>query len=296
MNYNGNIYRPPVEAETFLLPVTEGCSHNTCTFCNMYKDIPFRMLPLSEVEGGLKEVRAAYGKYADKIQRVYFVGADPFALSAKNLLERIALTKKYLPAAKVFTMYARTENVVKKSDEDLEKLKTAGVDDLYVGIECAKDDVLSYLNKGETAEMVRTQMNRLNKAKIHHSDLLMLGTAGKGRGKETALATAELENEIRPTQILVNTMSAFKGTKLDEDIKTGAFAQSSEKENLEEERTLLENLNLPDCYFWSLHPLDSVRIDGVLGKDKDEMLKVLDSAISHADDFAMQRTSRVGTL
>ena len=99
MNYNGIVYRPPVEANTFLLPITEGCTHNSCTFCNMYKDIPFRMLSICEVEEYLREVKQKYGGYCERIQRIYLVGADPFALSAKKLLERIELIRKYLPNA-----------------------------------------------------------------------------------------------------------------------------------------------------------------------------------------------------
>ena len=82
----------------------------------------------------------------------------------------------------------------------------------------------------------------------------MLGTGGRGRGQENALAMAKLENEIKPTQILVNTMSAFAGTKLDDDIKKGLFIPAEERENLEEEKTFLEHLELPDTYFWASIP------------------------------------------
>ena len=80
MNYNGNIYRPPIEAHTMLIPVTEGCTHNKCTFCNMYQNVPFRMWTLDEVENYVAEVKSRCGRLADSIDRVYFVGADPFAL------------------------------------------------------------------------------------------------------------------------------------------------------------------------------------------------------------------------
>ena len=296
MTYNGTIYRPPVEANTFLLPVTEGCTHNSCTFCNMYQDIPFRMLSLSEVEEYLQEVEKIYGRYCEKIQRVYLVGADPFALSADRLLERIRLIKKYLPNTRFITMYARTDNIASKSDEDLKRLQEAGVDDLYIGVECGLNDVLENLNKGYSADDTREQCLRLNAAGIGHCDLLMLGTAGKGRGLECARASAKLENEIQPRKILINTMSAFVGTELDEEIKAGAFLPASEKENLEEEREFLAGLDLPDCYFWALHPLDSVKIDGILREEKQQMLDALTRSIEHVNESRINRTSRVGTL
>lgn len=296
MKYNGTIYRPPVEANTFLLPVTEGCTHNSCTFCNMYQDIPFRMLSVSEVEEYLRQVKQSYGRYCETIKRVYLVGADPFALSAKNLLERIDLIRNYMPNIQVVTMYARTDNIAAKSDDDLKALKAAGVNDLYIGVECGLNDVLIDLNKGYTADETREQCLRLNTAGIRHCDLLMLGTAGKGRGFEAAKATADLENEIKPHKILINTMSAFVGTKLDEDIKTGTFIPATEKENLEEEYEFLRLLDLPDCYFGAVHPLDSVKLEGMLRECKQQMLGKLSWSIANVNENAINRTSRVGTL
>ncbi len=296
MAYNGTIYRPPVEANTFLIPITEGCTHNSCNFCNMYQDIPFRMWTLEEVEDYLKEVKDLYGRYCNSIERVYLVGADPFALSAGNILERIDLIRKYLPNTQVITMYARTDNIASKTDDDLKALKEAGVDDLYIGVECGLNDILEDLNKGYSADNTREQCLRLNAACINHCDLLMLGMAGKGRGLECAGASAALENEIRPNKILINTMTAFVGTKLDEDIRTGAFIPASEKENLEEEREFLAGLDLPECYFWAVHPLDSVKIEGIIGDKKQQMLDTLTWNIEHVNEDAINRTSRTGTL
>ena len=224
------------------------------------------------------------------------MGADPFALSASRLLERISLIRKYLPNIKVITMYARVDNIAHKSDADLVALKEAGVNDLYIGVECGLDDVLESLNKGYGTEDIRREVSRLNAIGIRHSDLLMLGTAGKGRGAESARAMADLENELRPDKILINTMSAFVGTPLDHDIREGKFTHATEREHLEEERDFLAALNLPDTYFWSLHPLDSVRIDGILREEKEDMLKTLAYAIDHADNFNIKRISRTGNL
>ena len=262
----------------------------------MYQGIPFRMLPLNEVEAYLQEVKQQYGKYCSSIQRVYLVGADPFALSAKHLLDRIALIKRVLTNTKVITMYARTDNIASKSDEDLKALKEAGVDDLYIGVECGLNDVLDRLNKEYSADETRHQCLRLNAVGIRHCDLLMLGTAGAGRGLECARASVALENEIRPHKILINTMSAFVGTRLDEEIKSGIFIPAKEKENLEEEKAFLAELNLPDCYFWAVHPLDSVKIEGWLRDDQQRMLDALTWSIEHVKEDAIKRTSRVGTL
>ena len=292
MNYNGTIYRPPVEANTFLIPITEGCSHNSCTFCNMYQNIPFRMLSLEEIEEYLSELKQLYGGYIEKLRRVYLVGADPFALSTKNLLKRVELIKTYLPNIEVVSMYARTDNIKRKTDEELFSLKAAGINDLYIGIECGSDEVLAKLNKGYSAAETKKQCLRLNAVGIRHCDLLMLGTGGKGNGAEVAKLTAELENEIKPAKILLNTMSAFVGTKLDDEIKTGKFILAGEKEIY----SFLKNLELPNTYFWAIHPFDSVRIEGTLNTDKEQMLNILERAIETVDETLYKRSSRTGTL
>ena len=296
MKYNGTIYRPPLEAYTLLLPVTEGCTHNSCAFCNMYRDVPFRTLSISYLKEYLEEVKANYGSDCGEIERVYLVGADPFALSANRLLDRIDIIRHYLPQTKVITMYARTDNVAHKSDADLKALHDAGVADLYIGVECGLDDVLQRLNKGYSVDETRRQCHRLNDAGISHCDLLMLGAAGEGRGLECARATAQLENDIAPAKILTTTMSAFVGTELDRDIKSGAFVPATEAENLEEEMEFLSDLNLPDCFFWAAHPLDLVKIQGVLGKDRQRMLAALAYGLAHVKEETINRRSRVGAL
>ncbi len=295
MNYNGTVYRPPTEAGTFLIPVTEGCTHNSCAFCNMYRDVKFRMLPLADLEDYLQEARAQYGRAALLISRVYLVGANPFALSRRNLLARTELIRRYFPNVSVFTMYARVDNVKNKTDEDLRALREAGVNDLYMGIESGLDDVLSRMNKGFTSEDTRRQCARLGAAGIRHYDLLMLGMAGKGRSAESAAAASALENEIRPAGILVTTISAFSGTPLNDEIQAGRFTLASEKENLQEEIELLAGLHLPETRFWAMHPINAAGVDGILKEKKSEMLAELTASMQAADDGTSRRIAIRGT-
>lgn len=290
LNYNGTIYRPPIEAYTLLLPVTEGCSHNRCRFCNMYHGVKFRMLSTAEIEAWLKEIRRVNGVACEEVERIYLVGADPFALSASNLERVITLIKKYLPNVKVVSMYAAIRNIMSKTDAQLVRLKDLGVNDLYVGVESGLEDVLEKLNKGNTVEDVRRQCDRLNQIGIRHMALLMLGAAGKGRGIENALASATLLNDIKPTSILINTMTAFEGTALAEDIQRGKFTPAGETEILTEEKILIENLYLPDTYFWAAHSLDSVRIAGNLKSRRQEMIEILDEAIENMDEELFNKT------
>lgn len=200
------------------------------------------------------------------------------------------MIKKYLPNIKVISMYAAIRNIMSKTDAQLVRLKDLGVNDLYVGVESGLEDVLEKLNKGNSVEDVRRQCDRLNRIGIRHMALLMLGAAGKGRGVENAIASAALLNDIKPTSILINTMTAFEGTALAEDIQNGAFTPAGETEILTEEKNLIENPDLPDTYFWVAHSMDSVRIAGNLKSRRREMIEILDAAIENMDEELFNKT------
>jgi len=290
MKYNGTIYRPPVEADTFLLPVTEGCTHNKCRFCSMYKDIPFRMINLPDIELYLKEAAGYYHAGGQSLKRIYLVGADPFALSACKIKVVINIIHKYLPECETITMYAAVRNIMTKTEEELECLKKLGVDDLYVGVESGLEQVLSYLNKGNTVADAKQQLERLNSAGIKHMDMLMLGAAGQGRAKESAMAAAQLLNAVKPKMILVNTMSIFPETNLYREVEAGKFVPAKEKEILTEEKMLIENLQLPDTFFWAAHALDSVPLADKLKNGKRYMLKILEQRIVTMDENKFEQT------
>ncbi len=292
MEYNGTVYRPPMEAETFLIPVTEGCTHNSCRFCNMYEGVRFRTLPLADIEEFLSKAQKYNKRFMDHLERVYLVGADPFALSAGKLEPIINLIRTYCPNVRVITMYAAVRNITSKTDEDLKRLADLGVNDLYVGIETGSEEALAFLNKGNTAEEAKTQCLRLNAVGIRHRDMLMPGAAGKGKLLQEAEETAELENAIKPDMVILTTMAVFPGTKLEQDVKNGIFEAAPESEVLMAQKRFIELLDLPDTYLWAAHSLDSTKIAGLLRDEKETMLKRLQYSIDTMDDEAFRQTFR----
>lgn len=292
MQYNGQIWRPPVEANTFLLPVTEGCTHNTCRFCSMFKDIPFKMLDLGDVEEVIKEGAALYRHHGVKLDRIYLVGGDPFAMNFDNLKKRIDLIHKHVPECQTITMYASIDNISRKSNKELMLLKEMGVNDLYVGIESGLDDVLDHINKGHTCADAIEQCERLNRIGIRHMSLLMLGVAGHGRGEENAKATAALLNQLKPSMILLASMTINEDMDLQKDVDAGTFTLASEMEMLAEEKALLEHINLPDAYFWAAHNLDVVSLQGWLGDKQEDMIAELDHALSTLTDEIIETKFR----
>lgn len=292
MEYKGTVYRPPMEAETFLIPVTEGCTHNSCRFCNMYKDVEFRMLPLTSIEEFLSETKKHNGQIMDRLERVYLVGADPFVLSADKLERVIQLIRKYCPKVEIITMYAAVRNITSKTDEDLKRLADLGVNDLYVGIETGSTASLTYLNKGNTAQEAKEQCLRLNTAGIRHRDMMMPGAAGMGKLLQEAEDSAKLENVTKPDMVILTTMSIFPGTELEQEVKNGTFTVAPESEVLRAEKCFIELLDLPDTYLWAAHSLDSTRIAGLLRDEKESMLKRLQHSIDTMDDQKFRQTFR----
>jgi radical SAM superfamily enzyme YgiQ (UPF0313 family) len=191
MIYTGPVFRPPFEADSLLLEVTSGCSHNACTFCTMYRGVNFHMAPIEQIEQDLVEARYLYRS----AKRIFLTGADPFVLSADKLKIIAEKINGLFPEVETISMYASVKNIKGKSDEDLKALRTLKINELNIGIESGLDDVLHHLNKGFTLEEARTQLKRLNMAGIDFSLNIILGAAGSEKWIENAIANAQIINE-----------------------------------------------------------------------------------------------------
>ena len=290
MKTEGTLYRPPLEAKTFLLQVTAGCTHNACRFCNMYKDKQFHMIDDETLIHNLQEEKRICDIYERPHKRVFLMDGDVFSLSADRLEEKFQLIRRYMPAMETFSMYAAIRSIKYKSDDDLRRLKDLGVNDLYIGYESGLDDVLEFMNKGTSLADSIEQAQRLNEAGIRHRALFMLGTAGKGRAEESGLAVADLVNKIKPDVTRIATLSIFPETPLARDVEEGRFEPASELEILMEEKVILENIKeLPEMRFWASHILNYAPMDGFIGRDRDWMLKKLTRTIDEFDEASFRK-------
>ena len=290
MHYTGTIYRPPFEARSLLLQVTTGCSHNRCSFCTMYRDEPFRMEPLDQIEEDLVEAR----QYVPNVTRVFLENGDPFALSADRLEQIAVMIHAYLPRVETIAMYASIKNVIGKSDEELRRLRNLGINELNIGVESGLDEALSYMNKGYTAAQAKYELNRLKSAGIDYGANIILGCAGPERRHENAAATAALLNETKPYLIFTGTIHSDPGCPLYEDMQSGRFVESTFGEYLDEEEELLERLDLTDCYLFGLHPSNIVTMHGNLPEDKAAMLALIRKRREKLADRLDERPARYG--
>ena len=274
LKYTGTVYRPPLEADSLILQVTIGCSHNKCSFCTMYRDTPFQMESIAQIEQDLDEA-SAYAPYFD---RVFLVGGDPFALSASRLTEIAERIHQKLPGVKTIATYASIRNIRTKTDDELCRLQELGYNDLNIGVESGYDPALKYMNKGYTAKEAEKELLRLRKAGIDFCMNVIFGAAGSGLRRENALATAELINKTQPAIILTTNLHADPGCPLYDDLQSGAFTENSVADYLDEMEILTEHLELENSRYFGLHTSNIVPMDAHLPRDKALMLREIRSS------------------
>ncbi len=275
MDYEGRICRSPMERGAFMLPVAVGCAYNACKFCDLFKDLKYRELPIEQVEAELARVKCLGGNP----ERVFFGDGNAFGMDTKRLLTITDLVHKYFPACHTIKMDATVTNIRKKSDEELTMLSEAGIRELYLGIESGLDDVLKFMRKDHSLLEAYEAIERIQYVGMDYAAHIMTGVAGKGRGLENAEKTAEFLNRTQPKNIVNFSMFVFTYGPLFEDIKAGRFTPASELENLIEERRMLELMNMEQAEYDGFHDCITFRVRGSLPKDKEKMLCNLDRAI-----------------
>lgn len=268
MKYTGTTYRPPFEANSLLLQVTTGCSHNKCSFCTMYRDTPFSVESMEQIEKDLAEARA----FAPGARRVFLENGDPFALSADKL-EKIALKiHEYLPDVQTIAMYASINNIRTKTDAELARLRELKINELNVGIESGLDEALELMNKGYDSREALYELERLRAAGMDYGANVIFGGAGPGRLRDNAAATAEILNKTTPYLVFTGTIHADPGCPLYDDIQSGKFIEPTIGEHIDEEELFLQMLELDKCLYFGLHPSNVVRMQGWLPGEKEALL------------------------
>lgn len=290
MHYSDLVYRPPFEAHSLLLQVTRGCSHNKCSFCTMYRAEPFRAEPMEQIEEDLREARERW----PHAERVFLENGDPFALSADRLIAIAEMIRRYLPRVQTIAMYASVQNIRNKSDEDLKRLRELGINELNIGVESGLDSALSLMNKGYTGEEALYELKRLKAVGIDWGANIIFGGAGAGHWEENARATAALLNETEPYLIFTGTIHADKGCPLYDQMQSGDFMEPTFGEYLDEEELLLHLLSLDRCLYFGLHPSNVAPMQGILQRDKADMLAEIQNCRKELAGHLNERPRRCG--
>ena len=286
MHFHGPIVRPQTDADSLFIEVTAGCSHNACTFWNFYKDTPFRVAPLSQIEEDLKEAKREW----PDAKNIWASGGDPFVLSTEKQVAVWDLMKKYYPDARIST-YATISDFKQKSVEDIKKIKAHGLDEIMIGIETGDDDVLAFVNKGYTAQDILDAGKKMDEAGITYRIIYLGGLAGKGKLVESAKKSAAIFNQLHPYYMMLTNVSVLPGTKLYDQMEAGEWTEATERERIEEIRTLLAELKIP-ITINSGTSTSSVRFEVTLPQEREQILSALDKTINRFDEQVEAELSR----
>lgn len=275
MRYEGAVYRPPSEARSLIIQLTIGCARNTCTFCAMYKDKNFRIRNLDEV---VEDLQMAKDYYKYGVKRIFLADGDALIVKTDDLLYILEKIKEIFPEIERVSVYGAPRDILNKTPEELLKLKAAGLDMVYLGVESGDNTVLGDVKKGVTsAEMIEAGQ-KVRRAGMVLSMTLISGLGGKIRLKEHAINSAKVTSAIQPEYVGFLTLMLEPGTPLYDDWKAGKFELLKPEDVLEEIRLFIGEVDSEGTVFRSNHASNYISLAGNLNQDKNRLLKQIEEA------------------
>ena len=272
MRYIGDIYRPPSEAYSLLVQVTVGCSHNKCTFCNMFKEKQFKVRKLEEVLEDLAWAR----KHYRRVDRIFLCDGDALCLKTEKLLVILKYINENFPECERVTLYGRATDALRKTEEELISLREHGVSMVYLGAESGSPRVLEMINKGETREQLIEGVKKLEKAGIKTSVTFISGLGGPELWEEHAIQTGKMIAEMNASYVSLLTLLLAPPSPMYEDVKAGKFKMLSPEEILAETCVMLQYARpSKPCIFRSNHASNYVSLRGNLPLDNESMIASL---------------------
>lgn len=278
MKYEGIIIRPPSEAESLILQITVGCSHNRCTFCPTYKAKRLRIKTFEEIKDAIDE--AAQCGWA--IERVFLADGDALIVPQPRLMEIMSYLKEKLPRLRRVGIYANAKAILKKTQEELRELKEAGLGIIYLGVESGDQVVLERVKKGTTYEKLLQAGRMVKEAGIKLSVTVLLGIGGRERSREHAVATGRILTEMDPNYVGALSVMIVPGTPLYEEQAQGRFVLPGPFEMIEELRTMIAQTDMHGLFF-SNHASNYLALKVRMPKDKGDALRLIDEVLAKRD-------------
>lgn len=277
MIYEGDVYRPPSEANSLIIQLTIGCARNTCTFCTMYKNKKFRVRELSEVIADLNWVKDRYPYHFD---RVFLADGDALIVETQDIITILDKIREFFPQVKRVTTYGAAKDVLQKSHEELCLLRSHGLEMVYLGAESGSDKVLSDIKKGVTAAETIEACLKLKAAGIKVSMTLITGLGGRADSREHAIDSAKLVTATKPEYLGLLTLTLGANAPLTKAYKAGKFQRLTPLEGLEEQKLFLENVDSEGTVLRSNHISNYMSLAGTLNEEREKMISQLERAIA----------------
>ncbi len=279
VQYIEPVFRPPSEARSLIFQVTNGCSWNRCTYCDMYTDAQKKFRPRPEAEV-VAEIRACAAQGLAP-RRVFLADGDALVLSMRRLRRILGEIRRALPSVSRVASYCLPSNLKNKSDDELAELEALGLKLIYVGAESGDDSVLSRVDKGETRASTVEALLRAREAGIRTSVMILNGLGGRRLSETHALASASLVNETQPDYLATLVLTFYRGR---ERFIAGFDSRFEELDTVglcREMKTFIGATDLGQTIFRSDHASNHLVLKGVLGRDRTRLLREIDEAIAY---------------
>lgn len=300
-----DIIRPPSEGRSYYLPLTSGCSNNTCTFCQYYGT----KLGVREVEEVIAEIDALalYANHGIRLPGmpdiVYWIaeqwdGKGIFLQDAdalvypydklKQVLERIG---EKLPFVQRIAIYATAADVLRRTPEELAELKRLKLGIIYMGLESGDDEILQKVGKRITSREMIDAARMIEDAGMLSSVMVILGLGGAELSERHARETIRVLNAMDPDYVGALTLLFTEGTPIARELAEGKFHPISEFQSLKELLILVENSEFTNCFFSSMHASNYLPLRGRLPEEKERMVAQLKAVIGKADQRMLRPES-----
>jgi radical SAM superfamily enzyme YgiQ (UPF0313 family) len=278
IDYDMPLWRPPSEANSLILQATLGCSFNRCSFCSMYRTKPFAIRPLDHVQAEIRVV----ARTAPGVRRVFLADGDALAAPTDHLLALLEALRAAFPLLERVSSYALPANLLKKSVEELTRLREGGLTLLYYGIETGSADLLKRITKGATPEAMIAGLTKAKQAGLTLSATVILGLGGQAYWREHIDATADLVNQVgldylSTLQLMLEPMIRAEFHRKFRE----PFQEQDDRALLAEQARLIERLSPPaPLVFRSNHASNALALAGTLPQDRERLLAQLQLALA----------------
>lgn len=297
------IFRPPSEAQSYFLPLTRGCSNNTCTFCR-YHGSKLQIRDVAEVKAEIDALRIylnggvslpdvdpvvyAVAPHLSASRRVFLQDGDALVYPHAGLVEVLEYLNHTFPWIERVATYATPQDFLRRSVDELKRLKELKLDIAYVGPESGDDEVLERVRKGVTHEQIVEATSKAKEAGIALSVTVLLGVGGVEGSRRHAEETARILTEIDPEYAGALTLTLIPGTPLYKDAEEGKFDLISPFQSIEELKVLVEGARFTDCFFSSMHASNYLSIRGRLPQEQKRMVRHLEQILESRDESLLR--------
>lgn len=277
MRYDEPLFRPPSEADSFILQATLGCSWNACTYCAMYRGKRYQVRPLDEI---LAQIAEAQQRFAEDVRHVFVADGDPLGMPLDHWEPILLALASAFPRLRRVSTYATARNLLEKSPDELRRLRGLGLSLLYIGPESGDDVTLRRIAKGANAADHMEAARRAREAGLEQSLMFLLGAGGSDRSEAHARASGRLATAMDPRYLSTLTLTVVPGTPISRLEDQGRYALPAIPDLLRELRWFMEETHLSAGIFRSNHASNYLPIGGRLPRDREAILAAIDAALA----------------